>query len=147
MKKLLYVFLVFGFSSYVFSSQVSELKQQCEDKDNGASCSIIGNIYYFNYEKFEVRQSNTKAFKYYDKSCELDHAKGCLALGIMYRDGHGVIQNEFKALELYQKACQSDARECSVLGVLHEEQALKYFGKACAVKSQFGCNRYKKLKE
>lgn len=59
------------------------------------------------------------AFKYYKLACDGEHAVGCGLLGTLYKFGKGVRQNYSVAKE--------------------------YFGKACDLGSQLGCDDYSKL--
>jgi len=56
----------------------------------------------------------------FKKACEGRYAIGCTDLGIAYQAGLGVRQNN--------------------------AEALKYFGKACDLKDEEGCEKYAKLK-
>jgi hypothetical protein len=40
-----------------------------------------------------------------EKMCNSGNAAACLDLGVKYAEGEGVRQDKFKAVELYQKAC------------------------------------------
>ena len=70
--------------------------------------------------------------------------------------GNGVTQDSFKAVELYQKACDGkNAEGCSNLGGMYEmgngvrqsvEDALRFYGKACDLKEKLGCENYARLK-
>ena len=73
--------------------------------------------------------------------CYLNFSGGCYNLGLMYEEGKGVKQDDFKALKFYQKACGLNfSGGCSNLGLMYEKgkgvrksntKALKYYGKAC----------------
>ena len=62
-----------------------------------------------------------------------------------------------KAAELWQKACDSgEAWGCAILGVFYQDgkgvkqnfsTAKQYYGKACDLGLQPGCDNYKKLNE
>jgi TPR repeat protein len=41
----------------------------------------------------------------FQKACDLNSGGGCSNLGLMYKKGEGVKQDDFKALKFYQKAC------------------------------------------
>ena len=45
---------------------------------------------------------------YYKKACEGDDPFGCNFLGIMYEKAFGVLKNDKKAYEYYQKACDNN---------------------------------------
>ena len=63
----------------------------------------------------------TEAAPYCEKACNLDDGWGCAKLGFLYDEGQGVKRN-------YQ-------------------QAKTYFGKACDLGFQLGCDYYRKLNE
>jgi len=75
----------------------------------------------------------------------------------MYNLGQGVKQDYFKAVELFQKACDGgDAAGCYNLGIMYMNgqgvkqdyaKAKELFGKACDMKLQSGCDGYRILNE
>ena len=62
-----------------------------------------------------------KAAELYQKACDSREAGGCLGLGFLYQKGQGVKQNF--------------------------STAKQYYGKACDLGLQFGCDSYRKLNE
>jgi TPR repeat protein len=70
----------------------------------------------------------------------LNHGIGCSNLGLSYVNGKGVKQDDFKAVEFFQKACGLNCGGgCFNLGVSYEYgkairksgiKALEYYGKA-----------------
>ena len=96
-----------------------------------------------------------KAEELYRQACNKE-GLGCFILGQMYRKGEGVTQDDFKAVELFQKACDGqDASGCIGLGVEYAvghgvrqsvEDALTFYGKACDLKDANGCKFYAELK-
>lgn len=74
----------------------------------------------------------------------------------MHEDGRGVKQDFTEAVALFRKACAGgDALGCFNLGVLYEagtnvrqsnSDALNYYGKACDLKSEGGCESYARVK-
>ncbi len=118
-----------------------------------AGCYYLG----FHYENAE-KANLSSAKKYYDKACRLNHAESCARIGVLYYYGKGVKQDFFEAFKAVQKSCESkdSAQGCYLLGVLYDEgkgtkqsraSAKKYFSKACSMRSQKGCDAYKKLNE
>jgi len=95
------------------------------------------------------------AFEDYTKSCDGGDAQGCGALGIMYHEGEGVKQDDFKAVKYYTKACDGgDAWGCGVLGIMYEygdgvrqsySKAKELHGKACDGGLAPGCENYARL--
>ena len=90
------------------------------------------------------------------KQCASGDARGCANLGVMYVNGTGVTQDFFKAVELYQKACDGKyGSGCGQLGWMYEQgnsvrqsvaDALTFYGKACDLKEKLGCKEYARLK-
>ncbi|RAX55227.1 hypothetical protein CCY99_00575 [Helicobacter sp. 16-1353] len=62
---------------------------------------------------------DSKVTEFYKKACDKQHGKSCFYLGAMYYKGKGVRQDYSKAKE--------------------------YFGKACDLGSQDGCDEYRDL--
>lgn len=87
----------------------------------------------------------------------MDNFYACAHLGALYEKGQIVSKNNFKAVELYRKACDMNYEEgCNSLGLMYENgkgvrkdtsKALEYFGKACDLKSDEGCQNYARLKQ
>ena len=88
--------------------------------------------------------------------CQKGEAAACFNLGYMYGNGTGVTQDDFKAVELYRKACDGkDGGGCWQLGWMYEQgngvrqsvaDALTFYGKACDLKQKLGCEYYARLK-
>ncbi len=50
----------------------------------------------------------------FEKACDSGNAQGCFELGSLYEKGDGVVQNKYKASNLYAQACQGgDHYGCS----------------------------------
>jgi TPR repeat protein len=74
----------------------------------------------------------------------------------MYDSGVGVLQDKFKAVEFYQKACEGGyGVGCTNLGVMYangegvrqdKSKALEFYGNACNLKNEAGCKNYANLK-
>jgi TPR repeat protein len=74
----------------------------------------------------------------------------------MYDKGEGVRQDNFKAAELFTKACDGgDAQGCFNLGAMYNNgegvrqdkfEAVELFGKACDMRDESGCEWYARLK-
>jgi hypothetical protein len=87
--------------------------------------------------------------------CDGGEAAGCFNLGVLYDDGRGVKQDDFKAAKLYEKACDGGiAESCYNFGHLYykgegvresTQRAKEYFDKACDMKLQEGCDAYAEL--
>ena len=85
----------------------------------GAECVELG----FKYITGKgIKQDDFKAFKFFQKACDLNDGSGCSNLGLMYKKGKGVKQDDFKAVKFYQKACGLNAGSgCSNLGFMYKE--------------------------
>ena len=94
-----------------------------------------------------------KAAQLYQKACDGEGAEGCLNLWVLYKTGQGVNQDYQKAAQFFQKACDGrNAEGCFSLGFLYQNgqsfsTAKQYYGKACDLGLQSGCDKYRKLNE
>ena len=90
------------------------------------------------------------------KDCDAGNLKTCVLLGINYKYGDFPFkQDYFKAASLFRKACDGgEALACWSLAWLYQygkgvrqnkTEALKYYGKACDLKDQYGCDLYAEL--
>ncbi|MDA3045958.1 sel1 repeat family protein [Campylobacter sp. VBCF_06 NA8] len=117
----------------------------------GNGCGNLGVQYEYG---FGIRQNISLAVKFYDKACNLD-SKQCGYLGNMYLLGKGVRQDFCRANSLNLKACNArNAFACWQFGTSIIErrcqnyniyQAKEYFGKACDLGFQKGCDDYRYL--
>ena len=103
-----------------YNAGVKFLEKACllEEKE---ACDLYGS---FLVEGKGLRQDLDKARVFFEKSCNLNCAQGCYNLAISY-------------LELYR--LESDTRNAKI--------AKEYFGKACDLGYQKGCDSYRKLNE
>ncbi len=91
-----------------------------------------------------------------NKQCQKGNAPACVFLGIMYDNGEGVTQDDFKAAELYRQACDGkNALGCINLGYLYSVgkgvtqdyfKAAELWRQACDGKDAMGCKNYARLK-
>lgn len=81
-------------------------------------------------ESLELEQGNEaykrkdykEALELYEQACKNKEAIGCSNLARMYSKGEGVRKNKAKAMEFFQKACDSgDMGVCVLLGVIYED--------------------------
>ena len=93
---------------------------------------------------------------YFEKACNLDVGLGCSNLGFLYAEGKGVRQDISKAVQYCEKGCSlKEGFACNSLGELYEDgigiknktTAKEYYGKACDLGDQQGCDNYRKLNE
>ncbi len=130
MKKLIFI-LCFGIFS-LFASDLDDgieaikikdyklalekLTASCEDETPRA-CSILGNIYQGQIEKFK---DLNKSVIFYKKGCELEDVKSCYNLAYMYKDGEGVDENLTKSAQFFKKGCLlSDGMSCYELSKMY----------------------------
>lgn len=72
-------------------------------------------------------------------------------LGLQYMDGKGVLRDEFKALEFFEKSCDSGLGDgCNNVGVEYKNngdylKAFSYLEKACDKGSSKGCQNLASL--
>jgi TPR repeat protein len=78
---------------------------------DGNMCSDIGIMYDVGHG--EMEQNSIMAIKYFEKSCNLESAQGCLLLGMMYIQGKGVKKSRDNALIYFKKSCElNNKRGC-----------------------------------
>ena len=97
-------------------SGIEALQKDC-DKGNFDTCFLLATNY--KYGDFPFKQDYFKAASLYKMACEGGRAGGCEGLGWLYQYGKGVRQSK--------------------------TEALKYYGKACDLKDQYGCDLYAAL--
>jgi serine/threonine-protein kinase len=86
----------------------------------------------------------------FDKACSGGGWVACKDLGIMYRNGQGVTEDDQRAAGLFSKACDAgNALGCTDLGVLYangkgvaedDSRAASYYAKACNAGDALGCS-------
>lgn len=103
------------------------------------------------YRGIGIARNYEKAIEYYTKACNGDVYEGCDNLGYMYENGEGVSVNKDQAVELYAKACDGgSAGGCCSIGFIYESnnnipKAKKFFGKACDLGENIGCESFSRL--
>ncbi len=114
--------------------------------DDGLGCSVLG-ILYANGQG--VRQDYQQAKTYYEKACNLDYGGGCNVLGGYY---------SLKCLAIkdpaFAECCYEDKNRQIIQSIpdfKNEASCLReskeYYGKACDLGDQKGCDEYRKLNE
>lgn len=62
------------------------------------------------------------ALELFERACEGKVAEGCSNLARMYSKGEGVKKSKAKAVQFFQKACDSgDMGICILLGIIYED--------------------------
>ncbi|MFU2077518.1 tetratricopeptide repeat protein [Avibacterium endocarditidis] len=108
---------------------------------------------------FEAAQRGdfATALQLWKPLAERGHAKAQYNLGVMYKNGQGVKQDDFQAVKWYQKAAeQGNAQAQAMLGAMYtlgqgvkqdRNLAKMWAGKACENGEQKGCDLYRILNE
>lgn len=132
------------------------LAKACEKKDI-LSCSYAGSIYYKlkDFVKAHEHLSKVCGAQGVPKDLKKVETLACVQLGHFYINGRGVRQDFTKAKEYLTKACNSKVSEaCYSLGVLYQNGGVRplattkeYYGKACDLGDQEGCDEYKNLNQ
>jgi TPR repeat protein len=81
-------------------SDVTKLGKDCASK-NSSACYKLGLLYTSGNKG--VRKDDLKAIKYHNMACDLNNAKGCAALGSLYKS---IKKDNLKSKKYYHKACQ-----------------------------------------
>lgn len=117
-------------------------KQGCDD-DDGDSCYRLAWLH--ESGKAGLEKSEATAVKFYETSCKLDSPIGCNGLANMLYAGAGIAKDLGKALELYKKACEGNAKQLFVEGckkaakMLAEGDGVTKDGKAALVLYSRAC--------
>ena len=104
----------------------------------------------------EVDKGNhQKAREMFNKACKNKNAKGCINLGLMYKNGASVKKDYLKTISLWEKACEmNDADGCIRAAFMHSEskkiktekvKAQELFKKACNLGDSLGCDMNEEL--
>ena len=106
------------------------------------------------YEGVGIAKNIYRAFEIERKGCDMDPIF-CLIQGDKYRIGPHRLQDYMKASLLYQSGCDAMwGGACFELAEMYYKgqglrqskiDALKYYGRACDLKSQAACDVYAKL--
>ena len=140
----------------VLYQKKAQINQKKCDEGDLYECQRLADLY---IDGRGVEKDFKKAADLYQKACDGGRAAACLILGDLYKAG-----NYQKAESLYQgglnslkNTCESgDADSCSYLGDLYKNGwhikqdrslAKEFYGKACDLAEQIGCDEYKQLNE
>lgn len=102
---------------------IAYLSKGCK-LNNKFACSNLGDLYLHaerDSKGFYLAKDTKKAFDLKVKACNLSNKVGCYDVGVMYHNGTGVRRNSKKSNE--------------------------YFGKACDLGDQQGCDYYQEIEE
>lgn len=105
MKQILALFLLF---STLFSQEISKsnLEKLCS-KNNSGGCHNLA-TYEYNEKNYE------KAYKIYQKACNLKFQPSCFNVGLFNELGVGTPKDEFKAFDMYKSTCVKGKKGYSV---------------------------------
>ena len=107
-----------------------------------AACAFAGN---FEDGLKAYGSSNFKeALAKFEAGCAENDAKSCVKTGAIYQLGKTATPDLDKALEYYNKACQSSEKEgCSAAGGIYlksePQKAKELFNKACELNDGYSC--------
>lgn len=123
-------------------------EKACSQND-GPSCFYLGGLY---EDGRGVKQDIQQAKTYKEKACSLNYAASCFWRGEAYLNGRGVRQDYQRAKNYHEKACSllNFGWSCMRLGTLskvNKKVSKEYYGKACDLGLQEGCDEYRKLNE
>jgi serine/threonine protein kinase len=92
----------------------------------------------------------SEASALFDKACSGGGWEACKDLGIMYRYGQGVTEDDLRAAGLYSKACDgAPPKGCNSLGEMYangkgvakdDSRAATFYSKACDANDAMGCS-------
>jgi len=101
---------------------------------------------------YGVKGEYIKAFKLYEKACNLDSSTGCSNIGFMYMNGQAVKRDFIEAVKYLKKSVVLGGYNLGAvnLGIIYangygkvkadKEKAIKYFELGCTHKDGFSCN-------
>jgi len=134
------------------SANLKESASAC-DKNNKRGCFNAALFYHKGLEGTKVNYF--KAFSYYKKSCDLNHAPSCANLSDLYLLGHGIRQDLSASIILSKKSCElGNGISCYNLGNSYFAGrgvkknlpiAKEFYGLACDKRIDKGCSRYADL--
>jgi len=120
-------------------------RKACDGGD-ALGCLVLG--FWYEGDK-HVTRDDTQAAAFFRKACDKGEALGCRSLHVTL--------DSFQEAALWRKACDRGfAEACFLLGQAYEEgkgirqsdtEALNYYGKACDLKEETGCEAYARLKK
>jgi hypothetical protein len=131
--------------------------EQCEREcDAGAAdrCRRLGVTYEFG-QAGDASKNETLGTAYFDRSCEMGNASGCVSSGQMHEYAHGVPVDLAKATAAYEKACTIGWQVgCANYAIMLEygrgvpkdlDKARTLYADACKAGAGLACDRLKVL--
>lgn len=127
--------------------------RSCENS-NAHGCNNLGVMY--STGDGGVMKDNQLAINAWKTGCELNNYDSCNNLGVLYSFGKsGIKKNVTEITSLFTKACDNNYGEsCSNLAAIYyfgklgtkdKEKAIALYKKACELKIESACKRYKTL--
>ncbi len=124
-------------------------QKACSEEKTAQGCFFSGQAY---AKGTIVEKDVSKAFSFFNESCDLGFTDGCMVMGSAYYYGREVKKDYAKAREIFSVACnQGDATGCFLLGSIYDlgqgvdrdkSKAKKVYSQACEYGSEMGC-KYK----
>jgi uncharacterized protein len=128
------------------SEALALFEKSCNETKTAQGCYYSAQAY---GKGTVVPKDNTKAFDYYQKSCDFGYTDGCMVVGSAYYYGRGVQQDYVKAEKILAQACdEGDTNGCFLVASIYDlgqgvtrdtTKALSYYTKACDYGSKKGC--------
>ena len=105
--------------------------------------------------RYFIDKDPSQVVDLYKQACDGGDATACNALGVMYGDGNGVVENSSRAADLYKQACDGgEPWGCRNLGLRYEMgegvpldrvRAAEFYGRACEGGLAPACNSLGRL--
>ena len=140
-------------------SKGNEFYRKGCDLNDVNSCVYLGRAY-MEYDDLDplIKKDYAKGLALFEHACDMGSGNGCANLGYAYHNGHGVKDNEIKALELHLQGCDqlydSSAMACYNVGWIYHKGtevdrnlklAKTYYEKSCAEEYGDACESLKFL--
>lgn len=100
---------------HIYKKGLAALQAEC-NKNNGKACALAGIMLESNMAK-----NKNNVFATYKKGCANNNALSCYNIGLMNKNGKGVVKSELVAVEFLFKACKLDKYYCDGLNDMGDE--------------------------
>lgn len=135
-----------------FSTLLS-YKDSCDSNDP-LGCYNLAAMYIKGDGDNGIKPNAAKSVQYFQKACELDLAKSCVDMGMLYAQGGGDLQQSYKiASQYFTKACDlGEVKGCLNLAIMYKQgrgvpqsqySVASYYCKACRLGDQESCDKFR----